>query len=141
MGAQQEVRLAPTGGVVQALKVTGLTKTFGGIVALDNVDFAASPGEVHALLGENGAGKSTLIKVLTGAVRADAGEIRLDGAPITLYNPRQARAVGIGAVFQVLSLIPDLTVAQNIWFRREDRTPLHTISTQALRRRTRVLFE
>ena len=141
MGAQQDVRLAPTSGAARALEVTGLTKTFGGIVALDNVDFVASPGEVHALLGENGAGKSTLIKVLTGAIRADAGEIRLDGAPITLYNPRQARAVGIGAVFQELSLIPDLTVAQNIWFRREDRTPLHTISSQAIRRRTRALFE
>ena len=123
-----------------AIQVTGLTKTFGGIVALDNVDFAASPGEVHALLGENGAGKSTLIKALTGAVRPDAGEIRLYGQPIAIHNPRAARAAGIGAVFQELSLIPDLTVAQNVWFRREERTPFGTISAKALQRRTRELF-
>ncbi|HWE64863.1 MAG TPA: ATP-binding cassette domain-containing protein, partial [Chloroflexota bacterium] len=131
--------VSPSG--TQALSVTGLTKTFGGIVALDNVDFAASSGEVHALLGENGAGKSTLIKVLTGAIRADAGEIRLDGKPVAIHNPRAAWAAGIGAVFQELSLIPDLTVAQNIWFRREDRTILGTISAQALQRRTRELFQ
>jgi len=90
MNDRQEARPVPTGGA-RALQVTDLTKAFGGIVALDNVDFAASPGEVHALLGENGAGKSTLIKALTGAIRADAGEIRLDGVPVTLHNPRQAR--------------------------------------------------
>jgi ribose transport system ATP-binding protein len=123
-----------------AIRVTGLTKTFGGIVALDNVDFAASPGEVHALLGENGAGKSTLIKVLTGAVRADAGEIHLYGKPVSIHNPRAARSAGIGAVFQELSLIPDLTVAQNVWFRREERSVLRTISARTLQRRTRELF-
>ena len=132
---------SPSSASEQALDVTGLTKTFGGIVALDNVDFAASVGEVHALLGENGAGKSTLIKVLTGAVRADAGEIRLHGTHVTIRNPGEAWALGIGAVFQELSLIPDLTVAQNIWFRREDRTLVHTISAQKLRRRTQELFE
>ncbi len=132
--------LGQAGSVEPALKVTGLSKAFGGIVALDNVDFAASPGEVHALIGENGAGKSTLIKALTGAIRADSGEIRLNGKPVTLHNPRQARAAGIGAVFQELSLIPDLTVAQNVWFRREDRTPLRTISARSLRRRTNELF-
>src|SRR5919204_4920820 len=92
-----------------ALQVRGLTKRFGGIVALDNVVFAAAAGEVHALLGENGAGKSTLIKVLSGAIHADAGEMRLFGRPIEIRNPRQAGAAGIGAVFQELSLIPDLT--------------------------------
>src|SRR6185437_7503407 len=124
-----------------ALQVVGLTKTFGGIVSLDKVDFTAHSGEVHALLGENGAGKSTLIKVLTGAVRGDSGEISLLGKRVAIHNPRAAWAAGIGAVFQELSLIPDLTVAQNIWFRRENRTVLHTISAAALRRRTRELFE
>ncbi len=124
-----------------ALDVSGLTKAFGGILALNNVDFTASAGEVHALLGENGAGKSTLIKVLTGAVRADSGQIRLDGKVVAIHNPREAWAAGVGAVFQELSLIPDLTVAQNIWFRREDRTPLRTISSTALRRRTQELFQ
>lgn len=122
------------------LEIRGLKKAFGGILALDDVDFSASIGEVHALLGENGAGKSTLIKVLTGAIRADAGEIELFGQPVHIRNPRQARSAGIGAVFQELSLIPDLTVAQNVWFRREPRTPIGSISTRALRRQTRRLF-
>jgi ribose transport system ATP-binding protein len=78
--------------------------------------------------------------VLTGAVRADSGEIRLHGRPITIHNPRAAWAAGIGAVFQELSLIPDLTVAQNVWFRREKRTVLRTISARTLQRRTRALF-
>jgi len=122
------------------LEIHGLTKAFGGIFALDNVDFSASKGEVHALLGENGAGKSTLIKALTGAIRSDSGAIELFGQQVQIRNPRQARAAGIGAVFQELSLIPDLTVAQNVWFRREPRTHIGSISTGALRRRTRRLF-
>jgi ribose transport system ATP-binding protein len=134
-------RRASSDSGAYALEVSGLNKAFGGILALNNVDFTASAGEVHALLGENGAGKSTLIKVLTGAVRADSGQIRLNGQVVTIHNPREAWAVGIGAVFQELSLIPDLTVAQNIWFRREDRTLIHTISSAALRRRTRELFQ
>jgi ribose transport system ATP-binding protein len=122
------------------LEIHGLTKAFGGILALDHVDFSASRGEVHALLGENGAGKSTLIKVLTGAIRSDAGTVALFGQQVLIHNPRQARAAGIGAVFQELSLIPDLTVAQNVWFRREPRTPIGSISTRSLRQRTRHLF-
>lgn len=122
------------------LEIRGLTKAFGGIFALDNVDFAVSKGEVHALLGENGAGKSTLIKVLTGAIRSDSGDVELFGQQVQIRNPRQARAAGIGAVFQELSLIPDLTVAQNVWFRREPRTHIGSISTGALRKQTRRLF-
>jgi ribose transport system ATP-binding protein len=122
------------------LEIRGLKKVFGGIHALDNVDFSASIGEIHALLGENGAGKSTLIKILTGALHADSGEISLFGQHIQIRTPRQARAAGIGAVFQELSLIPDLTVAQNVWFRREPRTPIGSISSRALKRQTRQLF-
>ncbi len=122
------------------LEIRGLTKVFGGIHALDDVDFSAATGEVHALLGENGAGKSTLIKILTGAIRADAGDIQLFRQRVQIRNPRQARAAGIGAVFQELSLIPDLTVAQNVWFRREPRTAIGSMSTRALRRQTRKLF-
>ena len=77
---------------------------------------------MHALLGENGAGKSTFIQILTGAVRHDAGAILLDGAPYRPANPDAAAGAGIAAVFQELSLVPDLTVEQNIWFRREPRT-------------------
>jgi ribose transport system ATP-binding protein len=123
------------------LEARGITKRFGGVVALQDVDFEASRGEVHALIGENGAGKSTFIKVVTGAVRPDAGELRLFGEQLHLRTPRQARQRGVAAVFQELSLVPDLTVAENVWFRRETLTAVATISRRALRRRTRDLFE
>ena len=96
------------------LEVTGLTKRYGGVVALSGADFSARQGEVHALLGENGAGKSTLIQILAGAVRHDGGTIRVNGKLYTPANPDAALDSGIAAVFQELSLIPDLTVEQNI---------------------------
>ena len=102
----------------------GLSKRYGGIVALSEADFSARAGEVHALLGENGAGKSTFIQILSGAVRHDAGTILVDGEDYRPANPDAAQARGIAAVFQELSLIPDLTVEQNIWFRHEPRTAL-----------------
>ena len=104
--------------------VNGLSKRYGGIVALSEAEFAARAGEVHALLGENGAGKSTFIQILSGAVRHDGGTILIDGRDFRPANPDDARARGIAAVFQELSLIPDLTVEQNIWFRHEPMTPL-----------------
>jgi ribose transport system ATP-binding protein len=123
------------------LEARDVSKHFDGIVALDHVDFDANAGEVHALIGENGAGKSTFIKILTGAVRPDEGDVRLFGEPFDARNPRHAKRLGVAAVFQELSLVPDLTVAENIWFRREQRTPLGTISRRALRRHTRALLE
>jgi ribose transport system ATP-binding protein len=123
------------------LEARDVTKRFGGIVALDHVDFDANVGEVHALIGENGAGKSTFIKILTGAVRPDEGEVRLFGERFDVRNPRDAKRLGVAAVFQELSLVPDLTVAENIWFRRERLTPVGTISRRALRRGTRALLE
>lgn len=97
------------------LELIGFSKSFGGVVALKDVTFSCDRGEVHALLGENGAGKSTLLKLLSGAYTADAGEIRIDGRPVSIHNPRDAMAHGIGTVYQELSLIPDLSVAQNIF--------------------------
>ena len=123
------------------LEARAVTKRFGGIVALDHVDFDADAGQVHALIGENGAGKSTFIKILTGALRPDEGEVRLFEQPFDARNPRHAKRLGVAAVFQELSLVPDLTVAENIWFRSEELTPLGTISRRALRRRTRALLE
>ena len=96
---------------------------------------------MHALLGENGAGKSTFIQILAGSIRPDAGSIRLDGVAYRAKNPRQAHAAGISAVFQELSLIPDLSVAQNVWFRREPLSPLGMLQRRALRRKTQQLFE
>jgi ribose transport system ATP-binding protein len=123
------------------LEARQVSRSFGGVKALAGVDFAADAGEVHALLGENGAGKSTFIKVLTGAVRPDAGELSLFGEPLHLGSPRQAARAGVAAVFQELSLVPDLTVAENIWFRREHLTRAGTVSRRALLRDTERLFE
>src|SRR5262245_53324726 len=118
----------------------GLSKRFGGIVALDRIEFSARAGEVHALLGENGAGKSTFIQILSGASRHDKGTILLDGEDYRPANPDVAGARGIAAVFQELSLIPDLTVEQNIWFRKEPLTSFGMANRSEIRRKTLELF-
>jgi ABC-type sugar transport system ATPase subunit len=95
------------------LKMTGISKNFAGVQALREVDFDLRPGEVHALLGENGAGKSTLIKIITGLHQPNSGAIYLDGAPVRLADPREARRYGIAAIYQEPSLFPDLDIAEN----------------------------
>ncbi|MCY3683726.1 MAG: sugar ABC transporter ATP-binding protein [Gemmatimonadetes bacterium] len=92
----------------------GIRKTFGATIALDNVDFAVSAGEIHALIGENGAGKSTLMKVLSGALQPDAGEMTVDGLAFAPANPLQARQQGVAMIYQELSLAPHLTVVENV---------------------------
>ena len=92
----------------------GIRKTFPGVIALDGVDFDVRAGEVHVLLGENGAGKSTLMKILSGAYAKDAGEILLDGTPVDDRQPARTRRLGIATIYQELSLVPQLTVAENI---------------------------
>ena len=121
--------------------VNGLSKRYGGIVALSEAEFSARAGEVHALLGENGAGKSTFIQILSGAVRHDGGTILIDGREFRPANPDDARARGIAAVFQELSLIPDLTVEENIWFRHEPMTRIKTVDRTAMRRMTLELLD
>src|SRR3954465_2018769 len=106
------------------LSATGIDKRFGGVVALDGADFACQAGEIHALLGENGAGKSTMVKVLCGVHPPDAGTLTFDGASITFRSPSDAVAVGIVPVFQELSLVPDLSVAENLFLGAEPRTRL-----------------
>ncbi len=98
-------------------------------------------GEVHALIGENGAGKSTFIQILAGALRPDEGTILFRGAPFVAANPSAAQRAGVSAVFQELSLVPDLTVEQNIWFRREPLTSIGTVRTGKMRADTLALFE
>lgn len=125
---------------MEMLSARGVSKRFGGVQALRAMDFAAEAGEVHALLGENGAGKSTFIQILAGAVRPDAGEILLHGRPFVADTPARAKRAGIAAVFQELSLIPDFTVGENVWFGREQRGRLRMISRRRLMARTEVLF-
>lgn len=103
------------------LEVTGVVKTYGAVTALREASLAVRPGEIHALLGANGAGKSTLVKVLTGAARPDAGVITLRGQPSRASSPAEARAAGMVSVYQEPSLIPDLTVRDNL---RLTETPL-----------------
>jgi ribose transport system ATP-binding protein len=109
--ASEESR--PVGGG-ELLRVEGLEKRYGETRALRGIDFVASAGEVHAIVGENGAGKSTMMKVLAGAVRPDAGEIRLAGEPVQMDAPLDARQHGIWAVYQEFSLVPHLTVRENL---------------------------
>src|SRR3954447_17936080 len=110
-----------SGGVVTAplLQMRGIVKTFPGVRALDGVDLDVAAGEVHCLLGHNGAGKSTLIKVLTGAHRPDAGEIRWVGRPVAFASPHDADATGIATIHQELDLVPGLSVAENIFLGHE----------------------
>ncbi|MCC6314950.1 MAG: sugar ABC transporter ATP-binding protein [Thermomicrobiales bacterium] len=97
----------------------GIGKSFPGIRALDGVDFSVLPGEVHALVGENGAGKSTLMQILAGVYRPDEGEILIDGQPVVFDNRRDAEAAGVSIVFQELSLVLQLSVAENIFAGRQ----------------------
>src|SRR5579885_1254985 len=101
------------------LSLRGVSKRFGGVVALAEVDFDLRAGEIHALLGENGAGKSTLIKVLGGIVRPDAGAIEIDGRPAEVRDAAEADRLGIRLIHQELSLAPNLSVAENILLGRE----------------------
>ncbi|MCK0371070.1 ATP-binding cassette domain-containing protein, partial [Salmonella sp. L-S2618] len=93
----------------------GISKSFVGFKALDGVDFTVRPGEIHALLGENGAGKSTLIKVLTGVHQPDAGVIKIDGQPVAMRDTQHAQYLGIGTVYQEVNLLPNMSVADNLF--------------------------
>ncbi len=106
---------------IPAVEGMRLSKAFGGVRALDSASFSATKGEVHALVGENGAGKSTLIKLLGGRLRPDSGEIRVRGQDVELNGPHRAHALGVWTVFQELTLLPWMTVAENLLILREPR--------------------
>ncbi|MEJ2418237.1 MAG: ATP-binding cassette domain-containing protein [Exilibacterium sp.] len=101
--------------------MSNIGKQFPGVKALYNVDFRLLGGEVHALLGENGAGKSTLVKVMTGVEEKDTGEMHFMGQAIAPRNPAHAQLLGISTVYQEVNLLPNLSVAQNIYLGREPR--------------------
>lgn len=103
------------------LKVTGLTKAFFGVQVLKDAHLALHPGEVHGLVGENGAGKSTLMKLLAGVYQRDAGTVEISGKTVNFHHPTQAHEAGLSTVFQEFNLLPDRTVAENIYLGREPR--------------------
>ncbi|MBM2773554.1 sugar ABC transporter ATP-binding protein [Burkholderia territorii] len=111
-------------GRAPRLELRKICKHFPGVAALTDVDLTLYPGELHMLLGENGAGKSSLMKVLFGAYRADSGEIRYDGTPVAIESPADAKRLGIAVIFQEFSLVPHLSIAQNIYLGREPRNRL-----------------
>ena len=97
------------------LELVGITKRYPGVLANDQISLAVQPGEIHAVLGENGAGKSTLMKIIYGAVKPDAGEVRVNGQAVAVRSPQEARQLGIAMVFQHFSLFETLSVAENVW--------------------------
>ena len=122
---------------MELLKIQGVSKSFPGVQALDNVDLSLRSGEIHALLGENGAGKSTLIKIITGVHQPDAGRMLLNGEPVRFNSPRDAFAAGISVVHQERNLIPGFSVAENICLprlpRRKGLIDYHRIRQEARR--------
>ncbi|MEI4260815.1 sugar ABC transporter ATP-binding protein [Roseovarius sp. D0-M9] len=122
------------------IKTTGLTRTYPGVTALDHVDFDLKRGEVHVLFGENGAGKSTLISLLAGANTPSDGQIAVEGQPVRFASVADAQAAGIYTVFQEFSLIPTMTVAQNMFLGREPGIGPFT-DHRAMRRRAQELLD
>lgn len=120
---------------IPVLEVTGVTKQFTGVRALNNVSFEIESGSIHALVGENGAGKSTLIKVLTGVHSPDIGKIVYKGEEVKFSFPAEAQAIGISTVYQEVSLVPLLSVARNIFLGREPRNRLGLINVREMNRR------
>src|SRR5512136_2945167 len=123
------------------LNMKGITKSFPGVVALEDVDFSLRKGEIHALIGENGAGKSTLIKVLTGVEHPDAGTIELDGKLVQVKSPQHSQELGISTVYQEVNLCTNISVAENIMLGYEphrlgriDWKKLNALAKQALKR-------
>ena len=125
------------------LMARGITMTFPGVRALENVDFTLRRGEIHALMGENGAGKSTLIKCLTGINDFEAGEIRIAGinGPVKNHSTKDAQSVGISTVYQEVNLCPNLSVAENLFIGREPLTALRTIDRRSYNTRSQKIMD
>jgi ABC-type sugar transport system ATPase subunit len=118
------------------LEMTGITKRFPGVIALDQVSFAAYPNEVHALMGENGAGKSTLMKILTGVYTLDAGSITLEGRALVAADPRSAQRNGLAIIHQELNQVPELSAFENFFLGREQRNRFGMIDNNVMRQET-----
>jgi ribose transport system ATP-binding protein len=129
-----------SGGAPPVLEMRAIRKEFPGVVALDGVDLTLEAGEVHVLLGENGAGKSTLMKILSGAHRKDAGQILMRGREVTIDSPAHALARGIRVIYQELSLVPQLSVAENLFLGALPTKWPGVVDTRELHQRARGLL-
>lgn len=123
------------------VEMKDISKSFFGVKVLDEVNFSVQPGEIHALAGENGAGKSTLMKILQGVYTMDAGEIQIAGRAVEINSFQTARSHGIGMVFQEFSLIPNLSVAQNIYLNREQKNRLGFFDESRTIREAQIIME
>jgi D-xylose transport system ATP-binding protein len=119
------------------LELRGVSKHFGAVIALHEVDFKVQPGCVTALVGDNGAGKSTLIKCVAGIYRIDGGQIFFDGQPVHIHGPREAAELGIEVVYQDLALADNLDVVQNMFLGREELESTHTLDETRMEARAR----
>ncbi len=124
--------LQPPAAPAPRLQLAGITKAYPAVVANSDVALTVQPGEIHAVLGENGAGKSTLMKIIYGAVKPDAGSMQVDGRPVVIRNPQEARALGIAMVFQHFSLFDTLTVAENVWLGLDKSLSLAEVSRRII---------
>ena len=126
--------------MAQSLSARSIVKHYGGVVALSDGNLDVNAREVVALVGANGSGKSTMSKVINGVVVLDGGQLLLDGSPIQFASPQAAKNTGIATVFQELSLIPQMTVAENIWLTREPLNPFGLVDRKAVNARTEELL-
>ena len=122
------------------LEMSGIRKSFLGVEVLHGVGLECEAGEIHAVVGENGAGKSTLMKVLAGVHSPDGGEVKIDGETVNFHHPVQAQAAGVAIIFQEFNLLPDRTVAENVFVNREP-TKRGMVDIRAMERRTEELLE
>src|ERR1700731_3985667 len=123
------------------IEMLGISKRFGGVRALSNVDFTIRPPEIHCLAGENGCGKSTLIKILAGVYAPDEGKIVVDRQTHSHLSPAASQRAGVQIIYQDLSLFPNLSVAENIVFGHQVETPVRLADRQAMRKRAQAVMQ
>jgi rhamnose transport system ATP-binding protein len=140
-GAGSQTPAPGAAAAAPRIELVGVSKRFGATQALDGVSFQLHPGTVHALVGENGAGKSTLVKILAGIHQPDTGSVVLDGRPIAIHGPAEARSRGIAVVHQEPRLFPDLTVAENVFLGHTPKGRFGTVGWREMRRSADRIFE
>lgn len=132
--------MTATNQAASLLRMSGISKSFPGVRALESVNFEVGVAEIHAFLGENGAGKSTLLKILSGAQAQDAGSIFFNGNPVSFASPQAAQIAGIVTIYQEFTLAPDMTIAENVFIGREPGSRLF-VSRRSLEKQTQTLME